>query len=139
MPEKPHIVEQAEEQLDRRLPRSPDGNTVADQQAQTRHTLAEAGPVQVTQGQWRGMVVGGAVGALIGALIALPFAAIPFMDSVGTRILLLVILGVLAGAAAGGVYGGGRTPELMGEVTDADGRPSTGTTLRDPGSDPRGG
>src|SRR5687768_10426994 len=98
MPEKPHMAEQAEEQLDRRLPRSPDGNTVADQQAQTRRGPLESGAVQMTRGQWRGMVVGGSVGALIGALIALPFAAIPFMDSVGTRILLLVILGVLAGA-----------------------------------------
>jgi hypothetical protein len=138
MPDKPHIAEQAEEQLDRRMPGSPDGNTVADQQAQTRTGPLESGTVQMTRGQWRGMVLGGAVGALIGALIALPFAAIPFMDSVGARILLVVILGVLAGAAAGGVYWGGRTPELMGEVTDADGRPSIGTTLRDPHTDSRG-
>ena len=138
MPEKPHIVEQAEERIDRRLPTPPDGNTVADQQAQTHRGPLESGTVQMTRGQWQGMVVAGAVGALIGALIALPFAAIPFMDSVGARILLLVILGALAGAAAGGVYGGGRGPELEGEVTDADGRPSIGTTLRDPHTDARG-
>lgn len=138
MPDKPHIVEQAEERIDRHVPASPDGNTVADQQAQTHQGPVESGAVQMTRGQWRGMVLGGAVGALIGVLIALPFAAIPFMDSVGTRILLLVILGALAGAAAGGVYGGGRAPELAGEVTDADGRPSVGTSLRDPHTDPRG-
>lgn len=138
MPDHPHIVEQAEERIDRAMPSSPDGNTVADQQAQTRHGPVESGPVQTTPGQWRGMVVGGAVGAIVGVVIALPFAAIPFMDSVGTRILLVVIAGALAGAAAGGVYGGGRAPELEGEVTDADGRPSVGTSLRDPHTDPRG-
>jgi hypothetical protein len=138
MPDKPPFVDRAEEQLDRRLPSSPDGNTVADQQAETHHTVAEAGPVQMTRGQWRGMVVGGLLGALIGALIALPFAAIPFMDSAVARIVLVLVAGAMAGAAAGGVYWGGRTPELMGEVTDADGRPSHGTTLRDPDTDPRG-
>jgi hypothetical protein len=33
---------------------------------------------------------------------------------------------------------GGRQPELEGETVDADGRPSVGTTLRDPGTDARG-
>jgi hypothetical protein len=33
---------------------------------------------------------------------------------------------------------GGREPELEGETLDADGRPSIGTTLRDPHTDPRG-
>ena len=138
MPERPHIVEKAEEKLDRKLPASPDGNTIADQQAETHHTMAEAGPVQMTRGQWQGMVVGGAVGAVIGALVALPFAAIPFMDSVAARLVILAIAGALAGAAAGGVYWGGRLPELEGEVHDADGRPSHGTSLRDPHTDPRG-
>ncbi|HEY8546499.1 MAG TPA: hypothetical protein VIL36_15675 [Acidimicrobiales bacterium] len=138
MPEKPHIVEQAEEALDRRTPSSPDGATVADQQAQTRRGPLESGTVQMTRGQWHGMVVGGLVGVVLGVLIALPFAAIPFMEPVGARILLVAVLGALAGAAAGGVYGGGRGPELEGEVTDADGRPSIGTSLRDPGTDARG-
>jgi hypothetical protein len=138
MTDKPQFVERAEEELDRRLPSSPDGNTVADQQAETHHSVAEAGPVQMTRGQWQGMVLGGIAGAVIGALIALPFAFIPFMDPVGARIAVLLVAGGLAGAAAGAVYWGGRLPELEGEVTDADGRPSDGTSLRDPHSDARG-
>lgn len=138
MSDKPPFVEKAEADLDRHLAASPDGNTVADQQAETHHTVAEAGPVQMTQGQWQGMVFGGLAGAVLGAVIALPFAAIPFMESVTARIVLLLIVGALAGAAAGGVYGGGRAPELKGEVTDADGRPSVGTTPRDPDTDARG-
>jgi hypothetical protein len=36
------------------------------------------------------------------------------------------------------MYFGGRVPELQGETVDADGRPSVGSTPRDPNSDERG-
>ena len=126
MPEKPPIVDRADHEPGRRIPRSPDGNTVADQQAETRQTLAGSGPVVTTPGQWRGLVLGGAVGALIGAFLALPFAAIPFMEPVGARVLLVVIAGAMAGAVAGGVYWGGRAPELDGEMADTDTADNTG-------------
>ena len=54
------------------------------------------------------------------------------------RIVVVVLAGALAGGTAGALYLGGREPELEGETLDADGRPSIGTTLRDPRRDDRG-
>jgi hypothetical protein len=72
----------------------------------------------MTTGQWRGMVLGGAVGAVLGALLLLPLAAIPFVSSVAARLVIVACCGALAGAAAGGVFWGGRLPELEGETDD---------------------
>lgn len=109
-----------------------------EQSQETAQPVLGAGPEHMTSGQWHGMVVGGLVGAVLGALLLLPLALIPFVDSVGARLLLVAMCGGLAGMAAGGVYGGGRGPELEGEMVDVDGRPSSSTSLRDPGTDERG-
>jgi hypothetical protein len=152
MRRKPRLVTEAEHELDRRTAPSRPGDrryagrdTGADvealrdeQEDEVAHGPAASGAVHMTTGQWRGMLLGGAAGAVLGALLLLPLALIPFLDPVGARIGLVMLCGALAGTAAGGVYWGGRTPELQGETLDADGRPSHGTTLRDPGTDERG-
>lgn len=152
MRRKPRLVADAEQELDRHTapsrqgdrkyaPRESDGDVEAlrdEQEDEVAHGVAASGSVHMTTGQWQGMVLGGLGGAILGALLLLPLALIPFLDPVGARIALVMLCGALAGAAAGGVYWGGRAPELEGETMDADGRPSDGTTLRDPGTDERG-
>lgn len=152
MTRKPHAVEQAEQELDEHTapPRSGDRKYAArgsgrnpgalrgEQQHEAAQGPAASGAPHMSTGQWHGMVFGGAVGALIGALLLLPLALVPFMDPALARVGLVALVGALAGAAAGGVYWGGRAPELEGETVDVDGRPSSGTTLRDPHTDPRG-
>jgi hypothetical protein len=146
------LIGAAEDQLDRHTapPRPGDrkyaGRGTGDdpaalreeQAAETAEPVLSAGPEHMTSGQWHGMVLGGAAGAVLGALLLLPLALVPFHDSVTFRLVTVAIAGALAGAAAGGVYWGGRAPELEGETVDADGRPSNSTTPRDPGSDKRG-
>jgi len=56
----------------------------------------------------------------------------------GWRIVICVSVGALAGATAGAMYWGGRLPELERETVDADGRPSSGSSPRDPRHDDRG-
>lgn len=152
MRRKPHLVEEVEEEIDRHtVPSRPGDRKYASRQAGDRvpdlrdeqeDEVAQgpgaSGAFHMTTGQWKGMVLGGALGAVIGAVLLLPLALIPFLDPVAARVGLVTLCGALAGAAAGGVYWGGRAPELEGETMDADGRPSDGTTLRDPGTDERG-
>jgi hypothetical protein len=89
-----------------------------------------------TNSQVKGLAGGGGLGALIGALLFLPLAFIEMGGiPVAGRIAIVVIVGALAGGTAGAVYFGGRQPELDGETVDADGRPSVGSTPRDPGTD----
>ncbi len=110
----------------------------AQQQEEAAHIVAGPGAPAMTSAQARGAVVGMVVGGLIGAVLFLPLAFIPVVDAVAVRLLLAALVGAMAGATAGGIYMGGREPELEGETVDADGRPSVGTTLRDPGTDARG-
>lgn len=83
-------------------------------------------------------MLGGLAGAVIGALLLLPLALVPFLDPTSTRVIVVMMVGGIAGATASAVYWGGRTPELEGETVDVDGRPSIGTTTRSPGTDDRG-
>ena len=160
MPRRPRIVQRAEAEIDRRTapdhagrrkhaarstghnpPPDPNDEVAAlreEQSAENAESLHRGGPEHMTSGQWRGMVLGGLVGAVIGALLALPLALVPFMDPAWARMLLVGLCGALAGAAASGVYWAGRLPELEGETLDVEGRPSSGSTLRDPGTDERG-
>jgi hypothetical protein len=93
----------------------------------------------LTDAQFKGAVLGSLAGAAIGALLFLPLGLIDWgVLSVGWRLLIAGLCGALAGGTALAVYLGGREPELEGEVVDVDGRPSSSTTLRDPGSDARG-
>lgn len=109
-----------------------------EQAAESAETLTSGGPPHMTSGQWKGAVLGGVIGGVIGAVIMLPVAAIAFLDPLAVRILVVTIIGGVAGTTAGAVYWGGRMPELEGETTDVDGRPSVGTSLRDPRTDERG-
>jgi hypothetical protein len=110
----------------------------AEQQDEAAGSWVGPGVPAMTQGQARGLAFGALVGGLVGAIVFLPLALVPFMEPVGARILLVLVAGALAGGTAGGLYMGGREPELEGETVDADGRPSVGTTLRDPHTDRRG-
>jgi hypothetical protein len=152
MRKKPRMIEEIEHGFDERTAPSRPGNRKyarrasghnvaalrAEQEAETAQPVTGGGPEHMTSGQWRGMVLGGLTGAVIGALLALPFGFIPFMGSLAARLAVLALCGAMAGAAAGGVYWGGRLPELEGETVDVEGRPSSGTTLRDPHTDERG-
>lgn len=153
MARKPHAVERFEERLDehtrpaepgdRRYASRASGHNQsalrAEQEEETSRGISQAGFEHMTSGQWRGMIGGGAAGALVGAVImAVVGAFVPIFDPLWVRLGLFALCGALAGAAAGGVYWGGRLPELEGETMDGDGRPSDGTTLRDPHTDSRG-
>ena len=88
---------------------------------------------------WNGLVGGSLVGGAIGAIVLLPLAFIPMDDvAIWLRILVVAIIGAVAGGTAGALYWGGRTPELSGESLDADNTPSAGSSLADPHSDARG-
>lgn len=92
-----------------------------------------------TEGQWKGLIIGSLVGGAIGLVVLLPLAFIPIGGlSLMGRLVICGITGAFAGGTAGALYLGGRMPELEGETLDADGRPSVGTSERDPRSDSRG-
>jgi hypothetical protein len=152
MRRKPHLVQQVEQELDERTapPEPADRKYVArgqgddadllrgEQRDEVAHGPSASGAPHMTTGQWQGMVLGAALGAVIGAVLLLPLALVPFLEPAGARVALVCLVGALAGAVAGGVYWGGRTPELEGETVDVDGRPSSGTTPRNPRTDERG-
>ncbi len=92
-----------------------------------------------TDAQAKGLGIGSLIGGAIGLLLFLPLALIPIAGlSLSGRLLICAIAGALAGGTGGAMYMGGRKPELEGETIDADGRPSVGSTLRDPGTDSQG-
>ena len=140
--DKPDIVERAEGTIDEHTePRgerkyasgsSPDALR-REQQDEAAQAWVGPGVPAMTGGQWHGLR-----GGAIGALLFLPLALVDFMDPTWLRILLGLAAGALAGGTAGALYAGGREPELEGETRDADGRPSVGTTPRDPHTDSRG-
>lgn len=153
MVRKPRAVERFEERLDehtqpdqpgdrRHASRASGRNRSAlraEQVEETAQGVMDAGFEHMTRGQWRGMLFGGAGGAALGAvLMVVAGLFVPIFEPLWARLALFALVGALAGAAAGGVYWGGRLPELEGETMDADGRPSSGTTLRDPHTDRRG-
>jgi hypothetical protein len=61
-------------------------------------------------------VIGAGGGAVLGAVIGLVFALGDFSHA--TTAAILAAIGALAGASAGFTYGGGRQPEVDGEVRD---------------------
>jgi hypothetical protein len=142
------VVEHAEEVLDEHTEPPPGQrkyaagsdpeSLVAEQRDEAAQSWVGPGLPVMTDAQAKGLVFGALVGGLVGALVFLPLAFIPFIDSVGVRILVVALVGAFAGGTAGGLYMGGREPELEGETLDDDGRPSVGTTLRDPHTDRRG-
>jgi hypothetical protein len=71
----------------------------------------------MTRAQAKGLVIGSVIGGLIGAVLLQPLALI----HIGTwgplsRVLVVGIVGAIAGATAGALYMGGREPEIEGEV-----------------------
>lgn len=110
-----------------------------DQQREAQASWAGPGVPLMTEGMAKGMVWGTFVGGAIGAVVGAVFSFIPVGDLAwGWRLLIFAACGALAGGTAGAVYWGGREPELSGETNDLDGRPQSGTTLRDPRTDDRG-
>ncbi len=111
----------------------------SEQRDEADQAWAGPGAPASTDGQAKGLVIGSLVGGAIGLALLLPLAFIPIEGlSLTGRLIVCAIAGALAGGTAGAMYLGGRVPELQGETMDADGRPSVGSTLRDPRSDSRG-
>jgi hypothetical protein len=149
---RPRWVAQTEESIDdHTAPVSggrkyaPEGKGGPDDRASLRHEQQEEmsqswfGFGQITDAQFKGGIVGLVIGAVVGALILIPLGFIGWGGlALGWRLAIAALCGALGGAAAAAVYLGGRGPELEGETTDADERPSIGTSLRDPGTNARG-
>jgi hypothetical protein len=115
------------------------GALESEQRAEADQAWAGPGVPSSTDGQAKGLVVGSLVGGAIGLVLLLPLAFISIGGlSLTGRLILCAITGALMGGTAGAMYAGGRVPELQGETMDADGRPSVGTSMRDPRSDSRG-
>ena len=149
---KPDAVHKAEDKMDRatdpgdkyKYAQQPDeqgdvGALEAEQRQESDQVWGGPGVPASTDGQWKGLIIGSLVGGIIGLVVLLPLGFIPIggLSLVG-RLLICGITGAFAGGTAGALYLGGRMPELEGETTDADGRPSVGSTERDPRSDSRG-
>ncbi|HEY8526604.1 MAG TPA: hypothetical protein VIL48_16665 [Acidimicrobiales bacterium] len=146
--EEPDMVRRAEKAVDDRTAPPPGrrkyaaGSRPDELRAEQRDEAAQAwggpGVPVMTDAQAKGFAVGSIVGGAIGILVLLPVALIPFLDPALARVLVVVVIGALAGGTVGALYLGGRAPELEGETLDADGRGSVGTTVRDPHTDGRG-
>jgi hypothetical protein len=110
-----------------------------EQQDEAAQTWAGPGLGAMTNAQVKGLVLGAIVGGLLGAVLFLPLGLVGWGDiSLPWRLCLAALCGAFAGGVGGALYLGGREPELEGETEDVDGRPSVGTTLRDPHTDDRG-
>lgn len=110
-----------------------------DQRNEAGQTWSEPGVPASTGAQGRGLLIGSVIGGVIGLVLLLPLGFIPVSGlSLTGRLVVCAIIGAVAGGTAGAMYLGGRLPELEGETVDADGRPSVGSTPRDPRSDDRG-
>lgn len=147
---KPDALREAEDRIDQatgapaqRPKYNPESRSDTDGLEREQHREAGqawAGPGMpaTSDSQWKGLVIGSLVGGAIGLVLFLPLALIDFGLTTTGRLLLVGIAGALTGGTAGALYFGGRVPELEGETMDGDGRPSHGSTLRDPGTDDRG-
>ena len=149
---RPEIVDKAEQALDRRVA-PPAGERKYASGEHARTTLRRAlrreqqdevaqswfGLGFLTDAQFKGGLAGIVAGAVIGAVLFLPLGLIEWSGlALGWRLAVAALCGALAGSTALAIYLGGREPELEGDMQDVDGRPSVGTTLRDPRSDARG-
>jgi hypothetical protein len=95
---------------------------LAEQRREMGTAASTVGPTgaMMTDAQGRGALWGGVIGGVIGAAIMLVISLIPMLGlDLGPRMLVFGIVGLIAGSAAGAVFGGGRAPELEGEATDS--------------------
>lgn len=144
---KPGPAQRAEEWVDEHT--TPEGNrpkgledvegtpTPAELRRQQQREMEHVG--LGTSSQFKGATFGTVAGGVIGAVVIgiIGWLVLSDLDT-GLRIGLPLIVGAAAGAAAGFVYWGGRTPELENETMTASGEPQIGSTPRDPGTDERG-
>ena len=111
----------------------------AEQQREANQAWAGPGLGAATDAPAKGLIAGSLLWGAVGAIVLLPFGFIPMGDlPLAGRLLICAIVGALAGGTFGAIYHGGRQSELEGETRDADGRPSVGTTPRDPNTDDKG-
>lgn len=81
--------------------------------------------LMATDGQGRGMLIGGAIGAVVGAVLFVPLGLLDLINlDLLARVIIFSGCGAIAGGIAGAVFGGGRVPELEGEATDVDAAPN---------------
>lgn len=100
----------------------PDGKRLVDEQRAETGASGTVGPStpalpdSMSRGLWRG----GFAGAVVGAVVLTPLALIPFFDMpLFGRLLLVWVVGVAAGAAAGAVFFGGAVAESETEESEA--------------------
>jgi hypothetical protein len=94
----------------------------ADQQREYDQAIPGASVGVIAGSQAKGALMWGAIGAVSGAVIGALIGLVPFADlAVGARVGLLAVIGAMAGSAAGAVYGGGRQPEVDGDLRDTSG------------------
>lgn len=116
------------------------GALESEQRREADQAWAGPGVPASTDAQAKGLLVGSLVGGAIGLVVLLPFAFISVGGlSLTGRLILCAVTGALMGGTVGALYAGGRVPELQGETRgetrDANGRPSVGSSMRDPSSD----
>lgn len=113
---------------------------VREQREEINGSWAAPGLGPMTDGQWKGFLVGSLVGGALGLLVLAPFGLFSWGGGLGLgwRIVVAGLAGALGGGTVGALYFGGRVPELEGETRDAEGRPDVGESARDPGTDDHG-
>ena len=113
---------------------------IREQREEINGSWAGPGFGPMSDGQWKGFLIGALVGGALGMLVLLPFGFLGWGGglALGWRLLVAAIAGALAGGTAGVLYLGGRMPELEGETVDAAGRPDIGSSQRDPATDEHG-
>ena len=131
MTNRPDFMDKAEEAFDRR--------TALRREQHDEVAESWFGLGVMTDGQFRGGLAGLGIGAVVGALVFLPLGLFSWAGiGLGWRLAIAALCGAIGGATALAVYLGGGEPELEGEMQDVDGRPSIGTTCRDPHADAHG-
>ena len=113
---------------------------IREQREEINGSWAGPGFGPMSDGQWKGFLIGSLVGGALGVLLLLPFGLLGWGGglALGWRLLVAGLAGALGGGTAGALYLGGRMPELQGETVDAAGRPDIGSSPRDPATDARG-
>jgi len=113
---------------------------VREQREEINGSWAAPGLGPMTDGQWKGFLLGGLLGGALGLVVLAPFGLLSWGGGLdlGWRLVVAGLAGALGGGTAGALYFGGRVPELEGETRDAAGNPDVGESARDAGNDARG-